>query len=89
VVEYGDNSQVYWHPDTMEARFPIRVDGKKIVCRATAEYLEDRFQAQEDNDGTMLDAARSNFDAITDDLAPLLAGNRFEPDGSILLRSRG
>lgn len=88
MVEYGSASQMRWVGSHEEIQHKIVVDGREVLCRATREYLEDRYGSLKDH-SACLDAAQLHFDEITDAWGLLLVAGRFEPDGSILLRTGG
>ena len=88
MIHYGTNETWAWHLDTEEVRFTVwdDVSNREIECRVTREYIEDHCGNPSDPDACFT-AAKEDFDAITDQVGPYIRAGRFEPDGSILLRT--
>ena len=88
MIHYGTNETWAWHPDTEEARFTVLDDdsNRKIECRVTRECIADHCGNPSGPDACFT-AAKENFDPITDLVGHYIGGGRFEPDGSILLRT--
>ena len=86
-INYGSNEDWRWDLDTEEVRFVVYDDGTEILCRVTRECLEDHCGNPQDED-TCLTAAKENFDRITDQIGFYVKFGRFDPDGSVLLRTR-
>jgi len=65
--------------------FPADIDGKRTRCAVSLEALQDNFRGD-----TMdpLECFRSNRGAIEAKAEQLIRRGRFEPDGSIMIRSR-
>ena len=86
MIEFEDCSGWKWvdGPDVIE--FTADLDGHTFVCRVTGECIEDHC-GDPKTAGEFLDAAKNNFGAITDRVHDLIAGGRYEPDGSILVRT--
>ena len=90
MINYGTNETWRWDPDTEDVRFTaldLDDNNKKIQCRVTRECIEDHCGNPSDPDACFT-AAKKHFDAITDQVGGYITFSRFEPDGSILLRSR-
>ena len=85
MLEYGTASQMTWHRLSEEVRHTVRSDGRRIYCRITREAIEDQFGTPP-NESACLTAAQENFDLLTDKFGLLIAAERFEGDGSILIR---
>ena len=86
MIDYGDNKDWSWVGGLEEIHFTVREDGKNILCRVSREFLEDHCGNPSDP-VACLDAAKGLFDPITDKIGRLISGRRFEPDGSVLLRT--
>ncbi len=86
MIEFGDNLNWKWVGVLDVAEFTINVDGITVFCRVSRECLEDHC-GDPKTAGEFLDAAKGNFEAITDRIQRLIEGGQLEPDGSILLRS--
>ena len=86
MIEFGDNLNWKWVGGLDVIEFAIDVDGAPVICRVSRECLEDHC-GDPKTAGEFLDAAKRNFEAITDRVQRLIEGGRTEPDGSILLRS--
>lgn len=84
MMDFGNPDDMAWQGEV--ARFFIRYQGKKISCRVSREAIEDHFGDQT-SDGARLDAAKANWDRITDVAADKIFHDRFEQDGTILVRS--
>lgn len=66
------------------ANFPADVNGKRVVCRISREALEDNFNGVGED---ILHCFRENRVSIEEKARALIDKNRFESDGSILIRS--
>ncbi len=88
MIRYGTNETWAWHPDTEEVRFTVwdDVSNKEIECRVTRECIEDHCGNPSGPDACFT-AAKEHFDPITDQVGYYIGLGRFEPDGSILLRT--
>ncbi|MCH8098262.1 MAG: DUF1488 family protein [Proteobacteria bacterium] len=86
MIEFGDNLDWKWVGGLEVVEFTIHVGGAPVICRVSRECLEDHC-GDPKTAGEFLDAAKVNFDAITDRIQGLIAKRRRESDGSILLRS--
>ncbi len=88
MINFGTNETWTWHPDTEEVRFTVwdDVSNEKLECRVTRECIEDHCGDPSDPD-VCFTAAKENFVAITDQVWHCIRDGRFEPDGSILLRT--
>ena len=86
MIEFGDNTNWKWVGESDVIEFIIGLGGAPVTCRVSRECLEDHC-GDPKTAGEFLDAAKVNFEAITDRVQGLIEGARFEPDGSILLRS--
>ncbi len=86
MIEFGDNLNWKWVGELDVAEFTINVDGFTVFCRVSRECLEDHCGDPKTAE-EFLDAAKGNFGAITDRVHDLIAGGRYEPDGSILVRT--
>lgn len=64
--------------------FPADIDGKRIACRVSWEALHDNFGGQYLQP---LEAFRSSRAAVERKAAQLIEQQRFEKDGSVLIRS--
>ncbi len=79
-IKYGSVDDMYWRGDT--AHFKMIEDGKTIDCRVSREAIKDLFGNPAD-DNACLDAAKENFEAISDKALHLIKIRRFETDSSI------
>ena len=86
MIDFGDNLNWKWVGGLEVVEFTIRIDGVPVICRVSRECLEDHC-GDPKTAGEFLDAAKLNFDAITDRIQGLIEKRRREPNGSILLRS--
>ncbi|MCH7905662.1 MAG: DUF1488 family protein [Armatimonadetes bacterium] len=88
MIHYGTNETWAWHPDTEEVRFTVWDDdsNREIECRVTRECIADHCGNPSGPDACFT-AAKEHFDAITDQVGYYIGLGRFEPDGSILLRT--
>lgn len=69
----------------MVVTFPADQDGKRIKCAISTEALEDNFNG---NNIPALDCFRDNRNRIEVKTARFIENRRFEPDGSIFIRSQ-
>ncbi len=88
IIRYGTNENWAWHSDTEEVRFTVWDDirNREIECRVTRECIEDHF-GNPSGPEACLAAAKKEYDPITDKVGHYIGVGRFEPDGSILLRT--
>lgn len=84
MIEYGLSDALWWQGDA--ACFHVIAYGKKVLCRVSAEAIDDHYGDSPDN-GARLDKAKINFDQISDKVGHKVAVGNFEADGSILLRT--
>lgn len=73
-----------WDFDRDVVLFPAEVDGSKVVCAISWEALQDNFGG---NITKPLDCFNQNRSEIERKAESLIRKDRFEPDGSILIRS--
>ncbi len=85
-INYGSNENWLWDLGAEEVRFVVYDDGKKVLCRVSRECLENHCGDPQD-ENACLTAAKKNFNRITDQIGFYVKFGRFEPDGSVLLRS--
>ena len=69
----------------MVVSFPADKDEDRILCAISFEALEDNFRG---NGIPPLDCFRANRASIEEMAARFISQGRFEPDGSILIRSQ-
>ena len=86
MIDIGDNTGWIWIGGTDVIQFTIEVDGDPVICRVSRECLEDHC-GDPKVPGEFLHAAKKNTEAITDIVLRLIPSGRYEPDGSILVRS--
>ncbi len=79
-IKYGNVDDMYWQGDA--AHFKMIEDGKTIDCRVSREAIKDLFGDPSD-ESACLDAAKENFEAISDKALHLIKQKRFETDGSL------
>jgi hypothetical protein len=73
-----------WDSGVECVSFPAVVDGHKIRCLISWEALQDNFGG---NESDPLDAFRAARQSVEAKAAQLISRERFEKDGSILIRS--
>ncbi len=86
VIAYGTNKNWWWNGSLKVVEFTVHDEGRPIVCRVSRECIEDNF-GNPSSPEECLDAAKDRFDAITDLAGALISAGRFEPGGSILIRT--
>lgn len=87
MIAYGKSDDMWWDGSFMECRFRVYLDDRNsILCRISREAISDHFGNPE-TEQACFDVAKENFDEITDKVGEMLALERFESDGSILLRT--
>lgn len=74
-----------WDGNRDVVAFPADVDGKRIHCAVSGEALQDNFGG---NHTAPLDCFRASRGAIEAKATCLICHGRFEPNGSILIRSQ-
>ncbi len=85
-IKFRDNTGWVWIIGADVAQFRVEVGGSPVTCRVSRECLEDHC-GDPKSPGEFLDAAKKNTEAITDVVQLLIQSGRYEPDGSILVRS--
>lgn len=75
-----------WNGALEAVEFLVHGDGPSVVCRVAADCIADHF-GDPASPEAKLDAARAHIDEITDLATRLIAGRRYEDDGSIAIRS--
>ena len=86
VIAYGTNDNWRWNGSREVVEFTVLDEAHPILCRVSRECIEDNF-GNPSGPEECLDATKVNFDPITDLIGHLIRGGRFEPDGSILIRT--
>ncbi len=86
MLDYGTADGMQWLSDPGIVQFIVHDDGQPIFCRVSRKCLEDNC-GRPATAAALLDAAKQNFAHITDRVGRLIRLGRFEPDGTILLRS--
>ncbi len=86
VMVYGANDNWRWNGAREVVELTVDDEGRRIVCRVSRECIEDNF-GNPSGPEECLDAAKVNFDPITDLISHLIRRGRYEPDGSILIRT--
>lgn len=74
-----------WNSNRDIVQFPAVVNGRNVSCAISWEALQDNFGG---NAVPPLDCFRSNRNAIEAKAERLIQNGRFEPDGSLLIRSQ-
>jgi hypothetical protein len=74
-----------WDAGRMVVSFPAELEGRRISCAVSMEALQDHFDAR---NLAPLEAFRSHRWEIERIAEYLIARKRFEPDGSVLVRSQ-
>ena len=87
MINYGTNGNWAYHPNIECVVFTVRDDDKPITCKVSMEAIEDHYGNCKD-EAEVLDKAKEHFDEITDQIGDKISSNRFEEDGSVLLRSQ-
>ncbi|MBM3507463.1 MAG: DUF1488 domain-containing protein [Alphaproteobacteria bacterium] len=83
-VDFRDARYLTWNGFRKQAQFWVRVGRDEVLCRVSRDALVRRL-GHIDTDRDLLQAARANFDEITQRCAALIDASRFERDGSVLL----
>ncbi len=86
VIAYGTSKNWWWNGVREVVEFRVHDEGWPIVCRVSQKCIEDNFGNPKGPEAC-LDAAKERFDPITDLAGFLIRAGRFEPDGSILIRT--
>jgi hypothetical protein len=86
MYEFGSNEDWVWDGSRNVVQFSAIVNGQRIVCRVSEECIMDHFGNPSTETECMV-AAKERFDSITDLAGHLINKGRFEPDGTILIRS--
>jgi hypothetical protein len=74
-----------WNPMTKVATIAADVDGKRVLCRITAEDLEKKFNASGE---ALMKAVTENRSQIENAARTLIQNGHYEADGSIIIRSK-
>jgi len=74
-----------WDGSRLVVSFPADVDGKRVVCAISLEALQDNFGGDK---VPPLECFRANRGAVEAKARNLIGKGRFEPDGSLLIRSQ-
>lgn len=74
-----------WNGNRDVVLFPANVNGKTVQCAISWEALQDNYGG---NGVPPLDCFRANRKAIEAKAERLIQKGRFEPDGSLLIRSQ-
>jgi len=80
-----------WDDLTESALFRAIVNGKRITCRISMEALSDHFRANlraDDFSNAMIATVVANRRKIEEMTRQKIQRNKFEADGTILIRSR-
>ena len=86
VIAYGTNKNWWWNGVREVVEFTVHDEGRPIVCRVSYECIRDNFGTP-DGPGACLDTAKLHSEEIEDCIGDLILRGRFEPDGSILIRT--
>jgi len=86
MIEYGTNENWAYHSNIECVVFNVISDGQSIICQVSNEAIEDHYGDCTEQE--ILDKAKEHFDEITDQIGFKISVNRFEEDGSVLLRSQ-
>ena len=88
MLSFGTNEDWLWDGsrDVFQFNVTIHETGQQIICRVTEECITDHC-GNPTTDEACLDAAKEHFNQVTDLVGHLIAIGRFEPDGTILVRS--
>ncbi len=73
-----------WDPTRLVITFPMEVGGRQVPCAISMEALEDHYDAERSDPTTAFDTNRQTIESVTENLLRL---ERFESDGSILVRN--
>jgi len=74
-----------WDDSRMVVSFPAESEGRRISCAVSMEALQDHFDG---HNLAPLEAFRSHRWQIERIAEYLIARKRFEPDGSVLVRTQ-
>ncbi len=86
VIAYGTSENWRWNGSREVIEFMVFDEACPILFHLSGECIEDNF-GNPSSPEECLDAAKDRFDAITDLAGALICAGRFEPDGSILIRT--
>ncbi len=86
VIAYGTSENWRWDGSREVVEFTVLDEARPILCHLSRECIEDNFGNPKGSDAC-LDAAKERFDPITDLVGAMIRIGRFEPDGSILIRT--
>lgn len=86
MLDDGTADGLQWLSGPKVIEFIALDDGHPIVCRVSQKSQEHNRHCRPVA-ATLLGAARDNFGHIADCIGRLMQVGRFEPDGTILLRS--
>ena len=85
MINYGTNEKWFWDEKYEEVYFTVHDNGNPIQCRVSRKWIEDNCGNPESAEAC-LDAAKKNFNRITDEIRTLVFEGNICLDGSILLR---
>jgi hypothetical protein len=72
-----------WNPVTMDASIVAEVNGKRITCRINKKVLEKKFQLANQEPMSIVTEFRNVLELAARNL---IEENKFEADGSIMIR---
>jgi hypothetical protein len=87
MLVFGCAREMRWDGATDEIRFAVRRDGQPVLCRVSRKALCDQFGQSAHSPTQCLDLAKAYFDILTGEVGGKIRDNRYEHDGSVLLRN--
>lgn len=85
MFDFGTNEEWSYHSNTECVVFTVINNEEKINCRISMEAIVDHYGDCEEDE--ILDKAKEHFDEITDIVGHKITANKYEKDGSILIRT--
>ena len=86
VIELEASERWRWVERDGVVAFEVNDNGQPVDCRISHECISDHLGDQGAG-AVSLAVAKEHFESITDIVSALIARGRYEPDGSILIRT--
>lgn len=74
-----------WNPMTKVATIAANVDKRRVLCRVSLEVLQKKFHASSDEP---MKSVADNRSLLQESARELIENNKFEDDGSIVIRMK-
>lgn len=87
-MQFGSALDMVEEGPTDTVRHEIINNNERVTCKVSREALMDMVGARELEPGELLSIAQNHFDELIDAWAIKIKRGHFEPDGTVLLRSR-